>query len=178
MEFTFEPTLDDYTALFRHILRTPESEYRKLAFIKAVSGALFLPGGYIIGRVISHENLSLAYLTGEALIVLTATICWGWYLYRSFPRKLAILGLKKKPDILDHHTIYISQEGIDIKNTNTHVLTYWRDLYHVIITPEYIFVGQEYVIPRRALGDELFTKAADEIRTHLKGRHTDVFDLW
>lgn len=41
MELTFEPTLDDYTALSRHMLRIPE--YRKLVATKAILRTMFLP---------------------------------------------------------------------------------------------------------------------------------------
>jgi len=177
MQFTFENNLDDLSALFDYHLNCLKNKKQRLW--NAAKFPMFAFFGYIGSLAISRNSVE-AEIFGAAMLSIIL-FGWAWLAYRYLPRKAAKLFQKERPESIGYHTMTISQDGLTDKTADKYSIKSWIDVYNIQYLSNHILIfmpGVEFIIPKRALGDELFIQVGNEIKRLMSSQKTDVFDLW
>lgn len=179
MQITYENKAEDILALYNHTFdgsddivgfsKTSLDEASITSKPERFFSAVRYPIGGLLGVIVGCIFwYSSAVEWISALILLSLLAGWAWWNYRQYPTKLAKMQIEKEPMSISKRTLTISPEGLELQTAKSSTSKTWNEVWHTELKQEYIFIatfGLIFIIPFRELGDELFEKAWNEIRS-------------
>lgn len=180
MQITYENKAEDILALYNRTFDGPDDiiGLSKSSIVEAsitsnserfFSSARY-PACCLFGAILGSFIFTFTVMERIGWLILQLIILsgWTWWSYRQYPNKLTKMQIEKEPMSIGKRTLTISPEGLELQTTGSSMFKTWNEVWHAELKQEYIFVatlGPIFMIPLRELGDELFEKAWNEIRS-------------